>query len=74
VVPNMPISSRAGSDRITDDGLLGLAILGATTTVLDMPKQMLVLFPPNLDVSVSASVKPSVSTTKSDATAPTPET
>jgi predicted aspartyl protease len=55
MVPNMPIASRAGSDRIKDDGLLGVAILGATTTVLDMPKQRLVLFPPNLDVSVSAS-------------------
>lgn len=66
VVPNMPIASRAGSDRIKDDGLLGLAILGATTTVLDMPKQRLVLFPPNLDVSISPSENPSMGTAKPD--------
>jgi predicted aspartyl protease len=58
VVPNMPIASRAGYDRIKNDGLLGLAVLGATTTVLDMPKQRLVLFPPDAEVSVSASAKP----------------
>ncbi|MBB4150707.1 aspartyl protease family protein [Sphingobium scionense] len=73
VVPNMPIASRAGYDRIRHDGFLGLSVLGATTTVLDMPKQRLVLFPPDADVSVSASARPSVESTIPDAGAPTPE-
>jgi predicted aspartyl protease len=72
VVPNMPIASRAGYDRMRNDGLLGLSVLGATTTVLDMPKQRLVLFPPDADVSVSASVKPPMETTKPDVGAPPP--
>jgi hypothetical protein len=66
VVPNMPIASRAGYDRIKNDGLLGLAVLGATTTVLDMPKQRLVLFPPDAEVSVSPSEPFSTGTTKPD--------
>lgn len=66
VVPSMPITSRAGYDRIKNDGLLGLAVLGATTTVLDMPKQRLVLFPPDADVSVSPSEQTSMGATKTD--------
>jgi hypothetical protein len=72
VVPSMRIASRGGLDRLKDDGLLGLAVLGATTTVLDMPKQRLVLFPQSADVSLSAPVKPSMDTTKPAEDAPTP--
>lgn len=64
VVRNMPIASGVGIHRIGVDGWLGLAVLGANATVLDMPKRRLVLFPRNAEVSVSELVKPSMETAK----------
>ncbi|WP_287004752.1 hypothetical protein [Sphingobium sp.] len=71
---NVPIQSETIHRRDGIDGSLGLAVLGATTTVLDMPKRRLVLFPPNLELSVSASPEPSPNEPKADTNAPIRET
>lgn len=67
---NVPIQSETIHRRDGIDGSLGLAVLAATTTVLDMPKRRLALFPPNLELSVSASPKPSPNEPKADTNAP----
>ena len=53
-VRNVPAVSQAASDRIRYEGLLGLAVLGSTTTILDNPKRRLWLFPADQDVAVYA--------------------
>ena len=51
---DVPVVGQAPSPRLAYQGLLGLAVLGATTTVLDTPRRRLWMFAPDQEISVKA--------------------
>ncbi|TPG19999.1 hypothetical protein EAH87_09285 [Sphingomonas koreensis] len=52
---DVPVTSQPFRKGWRYEGLLGLGILGSTTTILQMPKRQLWIFPVGQDVSVAAS-------------------
>lgn len=53
-IRDVPAASQAGSNRVKYEGLIGLAVLGSSTTILDTPRRRLWIFPPDQEVNVFA--------------------